>query len=199
MKNNIKFIPAVAGLAMAGLAIIAAGCASAPSKFYTLNATAKADGAVGAHYTVAVEPVTVPAEVDRPQFTLYVSPNRVTVDEFNRWAGPLGENIGHVVAANLSALLGNPQITAASLANFAADYEVSLNLQRFVSVPGKSVEIEAVWVVKPVHGDPVSGHTLASETVADASCDALAAAHSQALARLSGDIAAALRTTAGAK
>jgi len=191
MKKSIQSL-----IVLACLAVLAAGCASAPSKFYTLNATAKAEGTPAAQYSVAVGPVAVPAAVDRPQFTVQVSPNRVALDEFNRWAEPLNDTVAQVVAANLSALLGTPRVTSSALANFNADYQVSLNLQRFESVPGKSVTVAAIWVVKPAHGVAISGQTVAEEPVTDSSYDALAAAHSQALAKVSGEIAAAIRTAA---
>jgi len=194
MKKSIQPL-----IALACLVVLAAGCASAPSKFYSLNATAKADGTASASYTVAVGPVRVPAGVNRPQFTVQATPNRVEIDEFNRWAEPLNDNIANVVAANLAALLGTPRVTAAALANFAPDYQVSLNLQKFDSIPGKSVEIAAIWVVKPDHAPAVSGHTDVTEPVADATYDALVAAHSQALAQVSADIATALRAAADAK
>jgi len=191
MKKSIQSL-----IVLACLAVLAAGCASAPSKFYTLNATAKAEGTPAAQYSVSVGPVAVPAAVDRPQFTVQVSPNRVALDEFNRWAEPLNDTVAQVVAANLSALLGTPRVTSSALANFNADYQVSLNLQRFESVPGKSVTVAAIWVVKPAHGVAISGQTVAEEPVTDSSYDALAAAHSQALAKVSGEIAAAIRTAA---
>ena len=87
---------------IAFVAVIAAGCASAPARFYTLNSTAKGDGTSTVNFAVAVGPVTLPAEVDRPQFTVQVTPNRVAVDEFNRWAAPLNENIARVVAGDLA-------------------------------------------------------------------------------------------------
>ena len=65
-----------------------------------------------------VGPVSIPAEVDRPQFTVQVAPNRVAIDEFNRWAAPLNENIARVVAGDLAALLGTPRVAACPLANF---------------------------------------------------------------------------------
>ena len=182
------------------VSVITAGCASAPSKFYTLNSTAKGDGASAANYAVAVGPVTVPAEVDRPQFTVQVAPNRVAVDEFNRWAGPLNENIARVVAGDLGVLLGTPRVATGSLANFSPEYRVSLDIQKFVSVPGKSAQIEAVWVVrKSAGGISLSGRTVADETVAADTFDALAAAHSRALAKVSSDIAAAIRSGAETK
>ncbi len=186
-------------IAIAVVAVFAAGCASAPSRFYTLNSTAKGDGTFAASYAVIVGPVTVPAEVDRPQFTIQVAPNRVAVDEFNRWAAPLNENIARVVAGDLSALLGTPRVATGALASFNPDYRVTLDIQKFETVPGKSVQIEAVWMVRKSAGDiSLSGRTIASEP-APGGYDAVAAAHSRALAKVSSEIAAAIRSEAGAK
>ncbi len=150
-------------ISIACVAVIAAGCASAPSKFYTLNATAKSDGASAANYSVVVGPVSIPAEVDRPQFTVQVAPNQVGVDEFNRWAAPLNENIARVVAEDLTALLGTPQVSTLPLANFEPAYHVTIEVQQFESVPGKSATVEAVWVVRKTEGKvshvrPHAGH-----------------------------------------
>ena len=181
-------------IVIAFVAFIAAGCASAPSKFYTLTSTAKGDGTSAANYAVAVGPVTVPAEVSRPQFTVQIAPNRVAVDEFNRWAAPLNDNIARVIAGDLATLLGTPRVATGTLASFNPDYRVSLDIQQFETVPGKSVSIQAVWVVrKSVGGVSLSGRTVVSEP-ATGDYDALAAAHSCALAKVSRDIAAAIRS-----
>ena len=181
------------------LALVAAGCASAPSKFYTLNSTATGGTATNDNLAVIVGPVSIPAEVDRPQFTVQVAPNRVAVDEFNRWAAPLSDNIARAVAGDLAVLLGTPRV-ATSPASFEAAYRVSISVQLFESVPGKSVLVDAVWTVRPpVGGAAQSGRTVASEPVAGIDFDALAAAHSRALAKVSSDIAAAIRVLAGAK
>lgn len=192
MKNQIKRL-----VSIACVAVIAAGCASAPSRFYTLNSTAKSDGTPEAHYGIVVGPVSVPAEVDRPQFTVQIATNQVAVDEFNRWAAPLNDNIARVVAGDLAVLLGTPQVSTMPLANFDPAYRVTIDIQKFESVPGKSVLVEAVWAVRKTAGDASqSGRTVASEPVQGKDFDALAAAHSRALAKVSGDIAAAIRTEA---
>ena len=178
---------------------LVAGCGSSPpSTFYLLNATATADNAAQARYAVIVGPVSIPAAVDQPQIVVQTSPNSVRPDEFNRWGSPLQDQIGRIVAADLAALLGTPRITATPLPHFDAAYRVAIDVQRFESVPGKSATVEAVWVVYATAGEAAghSGHTLATEPVASASMDALVAAHSQALAVLSADIAAAIRATA---
>lgn len=187
MKKHIPHLIAIAFLALA-----AAGCKSAPAHFYTLNATAKGDDTAAAPYAVAVGPVAIPATVDRPQFVVQIAPNQVAIDEFNRWAEPLNDNIARAVAGDLSALLGTPRVVAAPPAA-VADYRVTLNIQRFETVPGKSVEIDAAWLIRKAGGGTLSGRTVAREPATDASFDALAAAHSRALARISVDIAAAIR------
>jgi uncharacterized lipoprotein YmbA len=180
--------------------VLAAGCGSSPpAHFYLLNATATAANAAPARYAVVVGPVSIPASVDQPQFVIQTSPNAITKDEFHRWGAPLQDEIGRIVAADLATLLGTPRVTATPLPHFDAAYRVAIDVQRFESVPGKSATIEAVWVVYATAGQAAagrSGHTLAEETVADATMDALVAAHSRALAGLSADIAAAIRAAA---
>ena len=193
MASRINHLFSIALVAAA-----AAGCsASAPARFYTLDSTATADDAPSARYAVIIGPVSVPATVDRPQFVVQVAPNRVDIDEFNRWAAPLNESIGRAVAGDLAVLLGTPDVATAPLANFNPAYRVTIDVQRFESVQGEAVLVEAVWAVrKTASGDTRSDRTVARETVQGKGFDALAAAHSRALAKVSGDIAAAIRAAA---
>ena len=100
------------------LIAMAAGCSTAPSRFYSLSSTSTADGAPPTPATVMVGPVTIPAAVDQPEFVVQVSANRVDVDEFNRWVAPLGDGIARAVAGDLVVLLGTPQVATQQLANF---------------------------------------------------------------------------------
>ena len=189
MKTNFQQF-----IASLFIAVFAAGCASAPSKFYTLSSTAKADAVAAVNCAIVVGPVTVTPLVDRPQFTVQVAPNRVAIDEFNRWAEPLNSGIARAVAGNLSAQLGTPRVASVSLANFNADYRVTLDIQRFDSLPDQSVHLEVVWVVRKANGNvSLSGRTIADES-AKGDFAALAAAHSRALAKVSADIAGAIRS-----
>lgn len=181
-------------LSIAFVAALAAGCASATARFYTLDSTATADAAPAARYAVLVGSVSVPPAVDRPQFVVQVAPNRVDVDEFNRWAAPLNDAIARAVAGDLAVLLGTPDVAVAPLANFNPAYRVSINVQQFESIQGEAVVVDAVWAVSQTAGGATrSGRTVAREAVQDKSYEALAAAHSRALAKVSGDIAAAIR------
>ena len=179
------------------VAAAAASCASVPARFYNLDSTATPDGLPATRAAVMVGPVSVPAAVDRPEFVVQSAPNRVDVDEFNRWDAPLNDAIAQAVAGDLVKLLGTPDVAAAPLANFDPVYRVTIDVQRFESVPGQTALLEAEWTVRrTVGGETRSGRTAAREAVQGDGFDALAAAHSRALARLSGDIAGAIRAEA---
>ncbi len=180
------------------IAVAAAGCSSsAPSRFYTLDSTAVPDNAPAVHTAVMVGPVTIPTAVDQPQFVVRVASNRVDVDELNRWVAPLNDSIAHAVAGDLSVLLGTPDVATAPLANFNPSYWVTIDVQRFESVRGEAALVEAVWLVRrTADGETRSGRTVAHEEVQGDDFDALALAHSRALATVSSDIATAIRAEA---
>jgi hypothetical protein len=177
------------------LAALAAGCASPPARFYTLSATA-APSAAASKLAVAVGPVSVPAAVDQPQIVVSTSANQVTLDDFNRWASPLQNNIARVVADNLVALLGTPRVTLFPQTLGAdVDYRVQIEIRNFESAPGKYASLDAVWTVRRTKdGKTETGRTSVRENVDDSGYDALAAAHSRGVARLSQDIADVVRT-----
>jgi uncharacterized lipoprotein YmbA len=176
-----------------------AGCgSSAPSRFYTLSSVAAPAQAKASALGVIVGPVSVPAAVDRPEFVVQVTPNRVDVSEFDRWAAPLSNEIARTVAGDLSLLLGTPDVGVAPFANFDPDYRVTINVLRFESMPGDSVHVEAVWAVRKTEGGVTSsGRTSAQEAVDGKDFEGLAAAHSRALVTLSSDIADAIRAVSG--
>jgi uncharacterized lipoprotein YmbA len=187
-------------ISIALMTAIAVGCSTAPSRFYSLASTSTADGTPPTTAAVMVGPVTIPAAVDQPEFVVQVAPNRVEVNEFNRWVSPLGDSIARAVAGDLVVLLGTPEVANSQLANFVPDYRVTIDEQRFESIQGQAAVVEAVWTVRKTAGGEIrSGRTVVREAVQGQGFDALAAAHSQAIAKMSGDIAAAIRAEAEQK
>jgi uncharacterized lipoprotein YmbA len=172
----------------------AAGCASTPpTRFYTLSAAA-APAATSSELSVVVGPVSVPAVVDRPQMVVSTGPNQVRLDEFNQWASPLQNGIARVVTENLVAMLGTPRVVLFSQTlGVGIDYRAAIEVQRFESAPGEAATLDAVWTVsRAKDGKSQTGRTTVREVASDKGYDALAAAHSRALARLSRDIADAV-------
>jgi uncharacterized protein len=184
-------------LSTLGLAVLVTGCGSTPpSRFYTLRGTA-APASASSNLSVVVGPVSVPATVDRPQIVLTTGANQVALDEFHRWASPLSNNISRVVAENLVALLRTPRVTLSPQSLGAdADFRVVIEVQRFDSTLGEAALLDAVWTVRRVKdGKAETGRTTVREAAPAKSYDDLVAAHSRALARLSQDIADAVRTS----
>jgi hypothetical protein len=177
------------------LATLAAGCAaSPPTRFYTLSAVPGPAG-TPSNLSVVVGPVSVPAVVDRPQIVVSMGPNQVRLEEFNRWAAPLQNNIARVIADNLVLMLGTPRVILfAQTSSVAADYRAAIEVQSFESAPGEAAMLDAVWTVRRTKdGKAETGRTTEREAVQEKGYDALAAAHSRAVARLSRDIADAVR------
>lgn len=186
-------------LAFACLVVLLAACGSPPKeRYYTLTAAASAPApaAAASATSIAVGPVTVPETVDQPQFVVQVAANQVTLYEFHRWASPLKGEIARVIAANLAQELGTTRVwTYAQAVLPNPDYQVLVDVQRFDSALGDAVTIDALWTVRRAAGGaPKTGRSLVREPAAGAGFETLVAAHSRALARVSGDVANAIRS-----
>jgi uncharacterized lipoprotein YmbA len=167
------------------LLFVVTACATPPrERFFTLEAPEPPIAAADAP-TLAVGPVGVPDMVDRPQFVVRVGANQVALTEQARWAEPLKSAIARVVAANLASMLSarivNPR-------DAAPDYRIVLDVQRFESTPGESVLIDTAWTIAPKDGERRSGRSVVRQKVTGKDYDALAAAHSAALASISKEI-----------
>ena len=105
--------------------------------------------------------------------------------------------IRRVIAENLSQLLGTQRVvTFSQNAVRHAEYRVLVDIQRFDSTIGQNVMIDALWTVRRVpNGQTRTGRSLVRESAAGEGYDALVEAHNRALARVSHDIAEAVRVT----
>lgn len=170
------------------------GCASPVSRFYTLSA-ADIPAAPPSDLSLVVGPVSVPAAVDRPEIVISTGPNQVRLEEFDRWASPLQDEISRTLAENLVALLGTGQVTQSpQTLGAGGQYRVGIEVQKLESAPGEAATLEAVWTLRRTKDDKFrTGRTRVREPLTEKGYDALAAAHSCAIARLSQDIAEAVR------
>ena len=189
--------PAALALGCA-LALLAAGCASPPAKFYTLSADAP-PASTTSKLTIVVGPVAVPSVIDRPQIVVTNGANQVTVDEYSRWASPVQDNIARVVAENLVALLGTPRVTLfQSPLGAESEYRVQIEVRNFESAPGKYAALDAVWTVRRLKDGKIeTGRTSVRESTDGEGFEALAAAHSRGIRKMSQEIADTVRMLAG--
>lgn len=171
-----------------------AACAGPAAKenFFTLSAPAAAVS--GTSPSVHVGAVSVPEAVDRSAMVIRTGPNRVEIDDSNRWAESLKSAIPRVLAENLRRELGTARVSSARQgAAVPADHRVVVEVQRFESSFDEGATLDALWTVTPATGAARSGQTVARERAPTRDAAGIAAAHSKALEALARDIAAAIR------
>src|SRR5262249_31407082 len=93
-------------------------------------------------------------------------------------------------------LLGTPRVALSTQTVSATDvgYRAVIEVQSFDSTLGEAATLDAVWTVRRMRdGGTQRGRTTVHEAVQGKRCEAPGAAHSRAVARLSQDIADAVR------
>jgi hypothetical protein len=119
----------------------------------------------------------------------------VFLEEFQRWASPLKNDIGRVIVENLVSMLGTTQVTLFPQAGAAdASYRAVIDILRFDSEPGKAATLDALWTVSLAKGGQSHrGRTTITEATQGGDYTALVAAHSRALGQLSAEIAKTIK------
>jgi uncharacterized lipoprotein YmbA len=174
-----------------------AGCATSPeSKFYTLSAVPVVEQSPGVgQVAIAIDPVTIPELVDRSQIVSRVDANRVSIDEFARWAEPLKSQIPRVLAADLAQFIPGAIVSTYPQRVDDKAYRVSVDVQGFDTSTNGAVTLTVIWSVRaPNRAQQVSGRSVAHETADGPGYAALVAAHSRALALVASDIGVAMRS-----
>lgn len=120
----------------------------------------------------------------------------MTIDELNRWAAPLRDEIQRVVMVNLSHQLGASRVYRYPQGQaISPGYRIEIEVLKFESTLGNDAYLDAIWTVRRVSGGDIkTGRTTSRQTVANKSYEALAAAHSRALGVLSRDLAQAIQS-----
>ena len=178
-------------------ALLLAGCFGPVLKesYFTLSSTeGTAASALAAESpSVLVGPVTVPEAVDRLAMVIRTGPNRVEIDDANRWAEPLKGSIPRVLAENLRRELGSSRVYSGRVSH-AVDVKVAVDIQRFESSLDAGATLDAMWTITPSGGGAArQGRTVITESAPSRDAAGIAAAHSRALARAARDIAEAIR------
>ena len=182
---------------------MAAGCRSStpPVEFYTLASLPMME--MESHeqsairdITIGIGPVQLPQFLNRPQIVIRSGPNKLTVSEFHRWGGYFDQDFLRVLAQDISILLPTNRVVEFPWEDRAdPDYRIEFNVQQFDGQPGNFVLLNTVWTIQERKGKKVlyARRSIIRQPVSGNDYDALVAAHSQALAVLSREIAAAIK------
>jgi uncharacterized lipoprotein YmbA len=185
------------------IVFLLAGCLSSapPVEFYTLNSlsamTQKADPAdADQNIAIGIGPVEIPEILDRPQIVTRTGPNKLKMDEFHRWAGPLKAGFAQVLAENISLLLATNQVAVYPWeVDFKPHYRIALDIRYFEGQWGENVVLDVVWRVSDRESQKIQTvkTSVIKEPLSAADYEALVAAKSQAIAQLSREIAQEIR------
>ena len=180
-------------------AVLLSGCGSGPPpiEFYTLNSLSGMAPQANApdpdqNIAIGVGPVQIPQILDRPQIVTRTGPNKIKVDEFHRWAGPLRDGFARILAENISVLLATDRVAVYPWdVDFDPQYRIAVNIRYFEGQLGENVLLDAVWRVSGLGGQEarVVKTSVIKEPLSAGGYDALIAAKSRAIARLSREIA----------
>lgn len=188
------------------LVVILAGCASSPSsKFYQLNplqnrTSITPDAFPEQNQIIAIGPVRIPDYLDRPQVVTRAGKNELKLSEFDRWAGSLESDVTRVLVEDISSLLPADRFSVVRWTPYLesqvpASYRVEVIVDRFEGTLGDSVLLKAQWAVFAKDKRLLLKRKAEiSEEMNGSSYEALVAAMSSALEKLSQDIAGGIRS-----
>ena len=184
---------------MAGLALLAAGCVlkhSAPARFYVLQAVAPPAAATSdaPRGVLGVQRVSVPAWMDRPEITARRRGGEIVPDPLARWGEPITRGFQRVITENLAALLPERHLVAAPFPiSRSVDHRLDLAITEGARQADDSVLLEARWAILGPEGAVLVQRRSSHRTGVVGSAEGAVTATSEALAVLSGEIAAAVR------
>jgi hypothetical protein len=197
MRNRIVCL--LGGVAMI---TVLGGCfgTSPSSRFYTLtpNESRGISAAEGVDVVVRVGPVSIPSYIDRRQIVTRNGRNQIEIAEYERWGGPVDDEIIRLLVNNLSESLATRGISVVQWRSFTiADapkiYRIPVTIDRFDGVPGESVVLSAFWAVVMIKDKQenvlVARESMITEAVDGKGYDALVAAMGRAVERLGKEIA----------
>ena len=178
------------------------GSRSKPSRFYTLDSMDSHEAASNAAATsstqdlrIGIVPVNIPEYLKKPQIVTRKSSSEITLAEFDRWAGSLDEDIGRVVAENLSLLLKTDKVLNFPWRrNVELDYTIEMQVSRLEGALGGDVEFTVRWAIFDAGNNNIVNVATSriTQAVQGDSYSDLVAAQSQALAVFSQELAAAI-------
>jgi uncharacterized lipoprotein YmbA len=179
------------------VALVVVGCAGTPqTRFYSLDEVALPAPSVAVARRIGLGPVELPRYLDRPQIVSRVAGNRLEVDEFNRWGGPLDAEMRRVLRARLARGLDDVEVyDYASQVGATVDFRLPVDVRRFDGGPGGAVVLDVAWSIIDAETLAVVESRTAVYTAnwETAGYAAYAAVLSDLLGRLGDDMAAALR------
>jgi uncharacterized lipoprotein YmbA len=145
--------------------------------------------------TIWIGPITLPQYTNRPQIITGNSGPEVQRAASALWAEPLHDNFARVLAENLSLLLATDRVALFPWPSPApVDYQVAIEVTRFLGDLGGQVSLTAVWSLMGKNGKQVllTRRSSFHEATGANGYEASAAAMSRNVGSLSREIAVSI-------
>lgn len=142
---------------------------------------------------IEVMPVNVPSQVSRPEIVTTSRDGKVDIHDYSRWSSPLDDEIGNALSQGLTHRLGAIDTYRTPRPPGSTAYQITVNVQRFVSIPDDTASIDAVWsIVRSSDQLTLTCRSSASEPIGHG-FENLAAGQRKALGRVADQIAQGVR------
>ena len=181
------------------IGLLSACAATPPTHFYTLESQSQSPVAttttIAKKPLIGIGPLSLPAVLDRKQIVTRTEDNSLQIAEFDQWASPLKDNILAVLSKNVAALQPNAMVRAYPWSAYGnADYHVIVDITRFDTQLGQSVNLEAGWAIKEENTHTIigNGQIIIQQPLNDAGYAGATQALSKLLGKLSQQLSLAL-------
>ncbi len=181
----------VTGVALIVLALLT-GCSttSQSSRFYLmspLQETLEQSRMITTQPLLGISSVGLADYLDRPQILVRNGPHRLELNEFDRWAGPLQENLRSVLSRSLEQHFGAEQVIVAPWHDaLRPAYELSLQIDQLDATQAGDLTLRGRWTLYAPAGRRLValGRISLREVIAGADAEAIVAATAVVVARL---------------
>ena len=184
----IRFIVAIV------FAVLVTGCGNQYPEFYTLSPEGPSPS--GGGLGIGVGPIVLAEYIDRDNLVIQTGPNKMEVSEFDLWSGDLDNSIARVLSINIGRRLGTGNVRSYPWQRDSEiDYQIAMDIREFVARDDGYAHIEASWRIYalPERNLAKSGTFIAKDPIATEDFEAVVAAQSRLLGKLSEEIANAMR------
>ncbi|AMP14731.1 PqiC family protein [Collimonas pratensis] len=186
-------------IAAIAAALALAGCASSPTRFYTLQAPPPAAlpaTAQNARLFIEVSPIALPERLARPQLVVRSSGanagTRVDILEQERWSSPFNNELRDALASGIASRLGATDVSRSGRPTDQPVYRIAIELREFDAAPGDKVQATYGWTITRSDNAKTGACQLTVAEPVAAGIDALVQGVQRTVADAAGAIAASV-------
>ena len=179
-------------LAFIFLVTFLASCSSnsKATRFYSIAPLAHQAQVSKANLRVGIGPVQIPRLLRRPQLVIRKNQTEVDLIEGHQWGGSLREDLVNAFSDNLAVLLDTENVEHYPWKHsFKPNYQVRINIEQLDGDLGKTVTLKARWRLMQASRVLMVKHPTIQVRVKGTDYNAYVKAQSEAVYRLSKEIA----------